>query len=180
MSGEFDADFLKELIPIGKILKTHGLRGELKVLPLTNIDEIFENLKDVILCNPKTKGSFPLKVEKVRKFNRFLLVKFEGLGSISDVERFRNFQMLIKKSDLPKLGENEYYFFQLVDCEVFYNNGEYVGKVIDVIETGSNDVLVVKKDGEKESTLIPVIKDYMEKMDLEDKKIIVREIEWYE
>jgi 16S rRNA processing protein RimM len=180
MKGKSAFDISEELIPVGRILKTHGLRGELKVLPLTNVEEVFKNLKNVVLYNPKNRGSLQVKVEKVRKLNKFFLIKLEGFNTINEVERFRNFQILIEKTDLPELKEDEYYFFQLIDCEVFYNDGGYAGKVIDIIETGSNDVLVVKKTGEKDTTLIPVIKGYIEKLDLENKRIIAREIEWYE
>jgi len=180
MNQKTDQDDLKNLVPIGKILKTHGLRGELKILPLTNVNEVFENLENVVLYNPRTKGSFSLKVEKVRSFNKFFLIKFEGFDSINDVEKFKNFQILISEDELPELEKDEYYFFQLMNCEVFYNDGEYVGKVIDVIETGSNDVLVVKKEQEKETQMIPIIKDYIIELDLKNKKIIAREIEWYE
>lgn len=178
MSQGTDLENLKDWIPIAKILKTHGLRGELKILPLTNVHEVFKNLKNVVLYNPRTRGAFPLKVEKIRNLNKFLLIKFEGLDSINDVEKFKNFQILITEDELPELKEGEYYFFQLMDCEVFYNNGEYLGKVIDVIETGSNDVLVVKKEREKETEMIPVTRDYLIELDLRNKRIIAREIEW--
>jgi 16S rRNA processing protein RimM len=87
------------------------------------------------------------------------------------------FQVFVPYDDLPDLDEDEYYIFQLMNSEVYYEDGEYIGVVEDVMETGSNDVIQVK--GEEE-VLIPLIKDYIVDFDLDNKKIVAKRIEYYE
>lgn len=167
-----------DTVPIGKVVKPHGLRGEVKVYPFTNLYELFKK-GDVFLFNPENGWKGKVEIERARKMNKLVILKLSGYNFRDDAERIRGFEIRLEKEKLPKLGEWEYYIFQLVGCDVFYEDGSRVGKVVDVIETGSNDVIVVEND-EGEEEMFPLIRDYIVELKLDDKKVIVRKIEWYE
>ena len=166
-------------VAIGRIVKPHGLKGEVKVYPLTNLEDLFEEDEDVIIFNPKSGWKKRAEIEKVRKMNKLMILKLSGYDLRNDAERLRGYEIRLEKSRLPEIGEWEYYVFQLIDCEVFYEDGSRIGKIVDVIETGSNDVIVVE-DEEGEEEIFPMIRDYVVKLDLDEKKVVVRKLKWYE
>lgn len=172
----FLSELLKDRIAIGQIVNTHGLHGEVKLYPYTNQKTVLMNLSEVLLYDQKKKKYLLAKVKSVRKGSKTYLVKFEGIESIEDAEKLKGYKVYVMLSELPKPGKNEYYFYEVMGCEVVLENGENLGKVIDIIETGANDVIVVKK-GKKE-TLIPMIKRYVVKLDKKEKKITVKNMEW--
>jgi 16S rRNA processing protein RimM len=134
-------------------------------------------LDEITLYNPENKEFFMSRVEEVKPLNRFFVLKLSGLNSIEDAKKMMGFQIYVPYEDLPELGEDEYYMFQLMNSKVYYEDGEYIGVVEDVMETGSNDVIQIK--GEEE-VLIPLIKDYILNFDLNNKKIVAKRIEYYE
>ncbi len=166
---------LKDMVPIGVISKVHGLKGEVRFVLFTNVLEILENLNEVFLYSEEQKRGFFLRVEGWRLGSKTILMKFEEFDTREDAEVLKGFKVFVSRDELPELNEDEYYYEQIMDCEV-YENGEDIGKVVDIIETGSNEVLVVRK-GAKE-TLVPVIKDYIEEIDVDDKVIRIRKMEW--
>ena len=167
---------LKDMVPIGVIGKVHGLSGEVRFFPLTNVPEIIENLDEVFLYSEKKDRGFFLKIESMRIGPKSLLVKFEEFDDRESSRILEGFKVYIKREELPDLEEDEYYFEEIYDCEV-YEEGKDIGKVVDIIETGSNWVLVVKNE-EGEEKLVPMIRDYVEDVDVEDKVIRVRKMEW--
>ncbi|ADA67325.1 MAG: Ribosome maturation factor RimM [Thermotoga sp. 47_83] len=169
-------DLLDERVAIGKIVNTHGLKGEVKFFPYTNSEEIVKNLSDVILYNSEKKAFYNLTVESVRRMNKLFLIRFKSIDTIEAAEKIKGCEVFVKYEELPKLNEDEYYFYEILDCDVFYESGENVGKVVDIIETGSNDVLVVRK--KKKETLIPMTKDCIVEIDKGAKRIIAKEMEW--
>jgi len=169
-------DLLNDRIAIGKIVNTHGLKGEVKFYPYTNLEHVVRNLTNVVLFNAEKKLFYNLDVESVRKANKFFLIKFRTVNTIEEAEKIKGCEVYIKYEELPSLKEDEYYFFEILDCEVSYESGEVVGKVVDILETGANDVLVIKKG--KRETLIPMTKDHVLNIDKKGKKIIVKNVEW--
>ncbi|PLV60368.1 ribosome maturation factor RimM [Thermotoga sp. KOL6] len=169
-------DLINERIPIGKVVNTHGLKGEVKLFPYTNSEEILGNLSEVVLYNKEKKVFYHLSVESIRRMNKLFLVRFDTIDTIEAAERIKGCEVFIKYEELPPLQEDEYYFYEILGCDVFYDSGENVGKVVDIIETGSNDVLVVKN--QKKETLIPMTKDWIIKIDKGEKKIVARKLEW--
>ena len=167
---------LKDMVPIGVIGKVHGLAGEVRFFPFTNIPEVIENLDEVFLYSEKRERGFFLKIESMRIGPRSLLVKFEEFDDRESSRVLEGFKVYINREKLPKLEEDEYYFDEIYDCEV-YEEGEDIGKVVDIIETGSNWVLVVKNE-EGEEKLVPMIRDYVKDVDVENKAINVRKMEW--
>ncbi len=166
---------LEEMVPIGVIGKVHGLKGEVRFVVFTNVPEIIENLDEVFLYSEEKKRGFFLRIEGMRLGPKSILLKFEEFDTREDAEVLEGFKVYIRRDELPELGEDEYYYEEIYDCEV-YEDGEDIGKVVDIIETGSNEVLVVEKDGKER--LVPMIKDYVEEVDTEKKIIRIRKMEW--
>ncbi len=175
MMNERVRKLLKDMVPIGVLSKTHGLRGELRFVVFTNVPEIIENLDEVFLYSEEEGRGFFLRVESMRFGPKTLLIKFEEFDTREDAEVLKGFKVYVRRDELPKLEKDEYYYDQIMDCEV-YEEGEDIGKVVDIIETGSNEVLVVEKDGEER--LVPFIRDYVEEVDVDGKVIKVRKMEW--
>lgn len=159
------------LLTIGKITGTHGLKGDLKILPLTDYPERYFNLKQVFVGNENKHQC--MEIEKVSKHKNFYLFKFKAIADINDAEHLKNDFLLIKEEDAVVLPEDTFFIHDIIGLEAYLNNGSYLGKVKEVIETGSNDVYVI--NGEAGEKLIPALKDVVS-IDLKNKKIIVNDM----
>lgn len=166
-------------IAIGRIATTHGLKGEVKVKPYTNYDDVFVEGETYLLFNSEKRRHLLVKVETIKDAGKRLIVHFDGFDNIEAANRVSGFEIFIDLEKLPDRGEDAYYFYQLMGCRVFDETGAEVGKVVDVQETGSADVLCIfpedadpEEDRELE-VMIPVIKDFVRKIDKESKVIHV-------
>jgi 16S rRNA processing protein RimM len=166
-------------IAIGRIATTHGLKGEVKVKPYTNYDDVFVEGETYLLFNSEKRRHLLVKVETIKDAGKRLIVHFDGFDNIEAANRVSGFEIFIDLEKLPDRGEDTYYFYQLMGCRVFDETGAEVGKVVDVQETGSADVLCIfpedadpEEDRELE-VMIPVIKDFVRKIDKESKVIHV-------
>ena len=159
-----------EYIEIGQIVNTNGLKGVVKVNPFTDDISKFEELKYVYiqLKNELKK----VKIEQVRYNKNQVLLKLEGIDSIEEAEKYRNFYLKTEKESQEDLGEDTYYIVDLIGLDVYTDKNEYLGKIEDVFPTGSNDVYVVK-DNLGKQILIPAIADVVKKVDLKNKKMII-------
>ncbi|MCD6449766.1 MAG: 16S rRNA processing protein RimM [Thermotogaceae bacterium] len=166
---------LESSLSIGVLSKAHGLNGELRFVVFTNILELLEDLDEVFLYNDREKRGFYLEVESIREGPKSFLIKFEEFDTREEAEKLVGFEVYVPRDKLPELAENEYMYDEIEGCEVF-EDGEDIGKVVDIIDTGANEVLVVRKD--KKEKLVPFIKDYIEEVDLERREIKVRKLEW--
>lgn len=163
---------MKDFMSVGQIGKTHGLKGEVKVFSLTDTLERFKKLKSVYIDGEirKIEGC-KLQADKA-------ILKIEGIDSIEQAELYRNKYLMVSREDAVKLPEGSYYVADLIDCIVFEEGGEELGKVYDVLHTPGNDVYWVK--GNKE-VLIPVLKDIVVSIDIDKHVIIIKPIkEWQE
>jgi 16S rRNA processing protein RimM len=161
------------LVHIGKIVTTHGYRGEVKVYPLTDFPERFQYLKEVSLISPKEQKC--LLVERVRLHKRYIIMKLKDCHTMSEAEALKGWTVAIPEEQVWPLGEDEYYCFQIIGLDVYTDEGLPMGVVRDVFPTGSNDVYVVKK-GQKEY-LIPATKEVVKEINLEGRKIIIHLLE---
>lgn len=128
---------------VGQIAGTHALKGEVKVFPMTDDPERFTN--GLVLFMEDTRGTVrELTVERSRQNGKFVLVKFKGLDSINDVERFRGNKLFIDRADAIPLEEGEYFVADLIGLSVYDEDGALLGELTDVIETGANDVYAVR------------------------------------
>lgn len=153
---------------IGIIVNTQGIKGEVRVMPLTEKIERFTLLKYVYLDDDKL---IKMDIEHVRYHKNFVLMKFKGIDSMNDAEKLKNTYILVDRENAIKLPEGSYFVCDLIGLDVVDVNGEVIGKVADVLSTGSNDVYVVKKD-EKE-ILIPALKSVVKSIDLKSNRITV-------
>ena len=164
-------------LEVGKIVNTHGLRGEVKIVPWTNTPDVFEDIEHVYDKKGREEIKYELKNVKYQKNN--IIVKFKNLDDISEAELLKNAVVLTDRDQLGELPEGEYYITDLIGCEVISEAGEVYGKLTDVLPTGSNDVYVVKREG-KRDLLIPVIDGVVLDVDTDNKKIKVSLLEGLE
>lgn len=156
---------MDDLLKVGIITNTHGLKGEVKVFPTTDDARRYLDLEEVILDTGREKMT--LDIEKVRFFKNLVIVKFKGLDNINDVEKYRQKELYVTRDQAVPLGENEYFIADLIDLSAVSDEGEELGMVADVIQTGANDIYVIKKQGMSD-LLVPAIKDCIKKIDLDE------------
>lgn len=160
---------MKELMSVGQITKPHGIRGEVKVFSLTDSLERFKSLDKVFLDDKE------VKITSVKLQNDRVILKLEGIDSVEEADLYRNKYLQIKREDAMKLPEGSYYIADLMDCYVYDTEGTELGKVFEVIETGSNDVYWVKSEGKKD-ILVPALKDIVEEVDINNNKIVIKPV----
>ena len=158
-------------VPVGKIVGVHGVKGELKVLPYGDLSEFV--WKTVSIETEDGTISYPVK--KVRPHKGVFLFKLRGLNRREEAERFIGEEVSVAKEDLPPLPEGEYYYFELQGMDVVTEDGTFLGKLVSIFPTGSNDVYEVH--GPEGEILIPVIEDVVLNVDLKRRTITVRLLE---
>lgn len=161
---------MEEYLEIGQIVNTNGLKGVLKIKPFTDDITRFEDLETIYI--QKANELIEFRIEQVRYSKNMVLLKLEGIDDINKAEKYRNFYLKINRKDAVELEENSYFIIDIIGCEVYTDENELLGKVIDVLPTGSNDVYVVKTSEGKE-ILLPAIEDVIKDVDINNKKIIV-------
>ena len=159
----------EKLIRIGKITKYQGNRGEVRVLPLTDSLERFELLEEVYLVKGNIREY--KRIESLRYHKNFVILKFEGVDDINTALEYRDFQVCIPEEDLLSLEENEYYIDDLLGFTVVTREGDFLGKISDVLVTGGTDVFVVK--GEEKEYMIPAALELITEVNEEEKKMII-------
>lgn len=155
---------MENKLRVGVISSTHGIRGEVKVFPTTDNPNRFKKMKKVILRHGKEERE--LEIEGVKFFKKFAILKFKGIDNINDVEAYKGGELYVERENAQKLGKDEYFIADLLGISVVNENGESLGVLKDVIETGANDVYVVEMDHKKE-LLIPAIKQCIRNVDIE-------------
>ncbi|MDK2821045.1 MAG: rRNA processing protein RimM [Clostridia bacterium] len=158
-------------IIIGKVINTHGLRGEVKVLPLTDFPERFRS--DLKLYLEQGEKIHTVTVNRVRTQGRHLIIKFSEINDANEAEKLRGALLKVEPWEVEPLPPGHYYIFQLVGASVFTTDGDFLGTLREVIATGANDVFVVKNDENKE-ILIPALKDVVKNIDLDKGKIEIK------
>ena len=154
---------MEQMLRVGVITSTHGVRGEVKVFPTTDDAKRFKTLKKVILDG---REPFEPSIEQVKFFKNMVILKFKGYDNINDVETWRQRDLLITRDQAVELKEDEYFITDLIGLTVVNEEEAVLGRVKDVLETGANDVYVVELTGGKE-LLLPAIKDCILNVDLE-------------
>jgi 16S rRNA processing protein RimM len=161
---------MEDLLQVGVITGTHGLKGEVKVYPTTDDKARFMDLSDVILISGKEE--IPLKVEYCKFFKQFVFVKFEGLDDINQVEKYKRCPIMVTRENAVPLEEDEYFIADLIGMTIVDDRGITLGTLENVIETGANDVYEVQlPDGGR--ILLPAIKECILDVDMEERIILV-------
>ena len=161
-------------LSVGQIVNTFGIKGFVKVNPWVNDVTRFDNLKKVYIKIRKSLKE--LEIEEVKYHKNQVLLKFKGIETVEQAEMLRNAILEIDRKDAIPLEEGEYFIADLLESEVYTDEGKMLGIVEDIFNTGSNDIYVVKNELGK-SILLPRIKDVFKEIDVENKKIIVHLIE---
>lgn len=161
---------MEEILQVGVIASTHGIRGEVKVFPTTDDLNRFKNLKEILLDTGKEKMT--LEIEGVKFFKQFAILKFKGIDNINEVERYRGKSLYVTRENAVKLSKDEYFIADLIDITVVDEDENKIGVLSDVLETGANDVYIVKMENQKE-VLIPAIKQCILKIDIENRMMKV-------
>ena len=150
MSGEF--------LLIGKIAGVHGIRGSVKVISYGEASDIFESGRSFLLMDVQG-GTHTHAIDWVRPHKRGLIIAFQEIRSREAAEALRHADIYMKRSDLPVLEEDTYYWFQLVGLSVINSDGGCLGRISSIMTTGSNDVYVVKDEarGADYEVLVPAL-----------------------
>lgn len=172
MSRDFDwkVKSLIQYLEIGKIVNIHGIKGELKVMPLTDKMERFLQLKWVFAG----KGSSIRKydVEGVKFFKNWVFLKLKGIDDANAAEKMRDYILSVDRQNAVKLPENSFFICDIIGCAVLKQDGRKIGEVKDVLKTGSNDVYVVDC-GEGREILVPALKSVVTDISIEEKRMVV-------
>lgn len=165
---------MEQFLRVGVITSTHGIKGEVKVFPTTDDPERFRSLKHVLLDTGKEHRE--LTISGVKFFKNQVILKFKGYDSINEIEPFRGMDLLVSREDAVPLEENENFIVDLIGMTVVTDTEETLGTLVDVLQTGANDVYVVKTP-EKKEVLLPAIRDCILDVDVEEKRMIVHVLE---
>jgi len=174
-----------QLVIIGKITKPVGLKGELKILVITDFPERFKGLKDVYILNQEENelltdsytGNLKFKIRKVTGSDSIIRISFDKYDSLEKVSFLKNCLICIPEKDRYKIPRNIYYFYELIGCEVF-DKDELIGAVTKIENYGSTELFSVRtKEGN--IVLIPFIKEFVKNVDLTKKRISVVLIEGF-
>lgn len=165
---------MEDLLQVGIITSTHGVRGEVKVYPTTDDPRRFRRLKEVVLDTGREKMN--LEIEGVKFFKQFVILKFKGLDNINDIEKYRQKSLYVTRKNAVRLQRDEYFIADLIGLKVQDEDGTELGTIKDVIETGANDVYEVEMaDGR--SLLLPAIKQCILNVDVENGMMQVHVLE---
>lgn len=165
---------MKNLLEIGQIVNTYGIKGFVKVIPYTDDITRFEQLDTVYVENKKSLEE--LIIEDVKYSKNLVLLKFKGIDDINIAEKYRNCYLKIDRKNAVELPEDTYFIVDLLGLEVYSDEGVLLGKIDDIFPTGSNDVYVVKDELGKQ-LLLPAIGEVIKSIDIEKGEVIVHLIE---
>ena len=162
----------KQFLECGKIVTTHGIKGEVKVQPWCDSPDFLLDFETLFL----RRGETPLTVERARVQKNMVVLKIAGVDTPEAAAALRNQVLYIDRADAP-VGEGEYFVQDLIDCEVFdADTGRSYGKVYDVRPTGANDVYYLRDEVGKER-LVPAIPDVVLERDVDAGLIVIRPLE---
>src|SRR5690625_1732438 len=165
----------EQMLDVGKIINTHGVRGEVRVMRLTDFEERF-NIGETLYLIKNEGQILKLTIAAHRIHKQYDLLLFEGYNNINDVEDFKGAYLRIKKEQLTDLPDGEYYYHEIIGCVMYTIDHEEIGVVKDILPTGANDVWIVDQQNGKEQ-LIPYIKDVVKKINVPQKKVYIEVIE---
>lgn len=161
---------------VGKIVNTQGIKGEIRVISSTDFPEERFRKGNILFIEDSPNNLIEVKVSSHRIHKNFHLLTFVGINAINDVEKYKGKMLKISEDQLNDLDEGEFYYHEIIGCEVFTEDDEKIGKINEILSPGANDVWVVKRPGEKD-LLLPYIVDVVKDVDIENRKVIVHLME---
>ena len=161
---------MNKYLELGQIVNVKGLKEEVKVNSFTDDNTKFERISKVFVKQKNTLTEY--EIEKVGYNKNQVIIKFKNIDTIEEAEKLRNSYIIVDREIFGELPEGVYYIADLIGLDVYTESNEYLGKVDDIFQTGSNDVYVVKDEKGKEK-LLPGIDEVIKKIDLKENKITV-------
>ena len=161
---------MEQLLRVGVISTTHGVRGEVKVYPTTDDVNRFKKLEKVLLDTGREY--IVLEISGVKFFKNLVILKLKRIDNINDIEKYKGKDLLVHREDAVALEENENYVADLIDLKVVTDDGKVLGYLTEVMETGANDVYVVETEDGQE-LLLPAIRDCILDVDLDEEVMTV-------
>lgn len=161
---------MKEYFRVGQIVNTHGIKGEVKVIPYTDDVNNFKRYKKVLV------GEEWINIQGVKFQKDRVILKLEGIDTMNDAEMYKQKYLKVLREDEPELPEDTYYISDLIGCTVYDTEGKDLGEIYDVIQTKNNDVYWIEKP---KQLLIPVLEDIVLDVDINEKKVVIAPVkEW--
>ncbi len=160
-----------EYIVVGKIVNTHGIKGDIKIYPYTTDMERFSILKKAYIGQDKLS----VEIENIKYHKGMILLKLKGFNNINEVLKFKDEFIFVDELNKVKLPKDNYFIYELIDCKVFDLDGNSLGYIKDVLQNSSNDIYIIK-DKDKEY-LIPAVKEFIKEVNIVEKKVIIDPIE---
>lgn len=161
---------MEEFLQVGAIANTHGIAGEVKVFPMTDDIRRFKQLKEVYLDTGRE--CVLLHVASCKFVKNQPVLKFKEFSNINEVEKYKRCGLFITRDQAVPLGKDEYFIADLIGLSVIREDGETLGELTDVLQTGANDVYEVTMEDGKQ-VLLPVIRECIKKVDLEKRQVTV-------
>lgn len=158
---------MKEFMTVGQIINTHGIKGEVKVYPLTDNTNRFRKLKKVYIDGIE-KNVLWCKIQPDK-----IIMKIEGIETPEMAMKYKNKYLKVNRENAVSLEKGRYFVADIIGCNVIDEDNNEIGTVFDVIVTGSNDVYWVKG---KEEVLVPALKSVVVKMDMDNKLIVIKPV----
>lgn len=155
---------MEDYLRIGVVTTAHGVKGELKVFPTTDDAARYKKLKSLIV-NTRKINMAEFKVESVKFFKQFVILKLEGINTMDDALLYKDAELFVERKNAVKCAKDEYFITDLIGLSVFDENDEKVGTITEVYPTGANDVYEITGEDDK-SFLLPAIKDCVLKVDI--------------
>ena len=163
---------MKDYLIIGKLGGAHGVRGEVKVIPLTDDVRRFSSLKECMIFDEKENLKKTLSVEKSRVDDSRTLIKFEGIDDRDEVAKLTGSFIGVSREDAVKLPEGRYFIADLIGLTVVDESRGDLGTIKDIINSGASDIIIVKRKGKNE-LLIPYLNSIVKNVDLSSGKMYV-------
>ena len=161
---------MEQLLQVGVISSTHGIRGEVKVFPTTDDVKRYKKTDEVVLITKS--GNLLLHIERARFFKNLVIVKFKEFNNINEVEGFRKCDLMVTRENALPLEEGQYYLCDVIGATVYNEEDDSViGEVKDVIETGANNVFAIGLPDGRE-VLFPVIDDCIKEVNTEEGRVV--------
>lgn len=164
---------MEDLLQVGVITQTHGIRGEVKVFPTTDDVKRFKKCKELILDTGREQ--IRLEVQSAKFFKQFVILKFKGYDNINEIEKYLKKGLYVTRENAIPLKKDEYFIVDLIGLAVVDEENQEIGTLKEVLQTGANDVYVIHMDDGKE-VLIPAIAQCVQKVDLQEKKMYIHKM----
>lgn len=164
---------------VGKVVNTHGLRGELKILSQTDFADVrFAAGSKLLMLNEENGATLEVKVISSRPNKNVYILKLEGFNDINQVEKYKGWVLKVSEANLVDLDEGEYYYHEIIGCRVVTEEGEELGTISEILSPGANDVWVVDRPkGSGKQLLLPVIDEVLISVNTKEKIVTVRLME---